>query len=462
MPAKEVGCSLLPVLLIGVLGSSANSSLAAEPAVFYHASGPLQGSLVRDAPGPVYSADPADPWNQLHHLLFTSSSKALVYIEDPSVPPPDGSAPSGQPALAEYLHRRFLTKTVIVERREGGDRPDFFFPSGDIGFLLEPARCGKAAAALERELAAPHLAGRTLEARVLFQQDLWNRFDGLVSAERESAARRGRRQQLRSLVGRLMARVALSREELGRMTSNLAEVAGVYPEVDRDLLAKDTRWRELEVTARDGPLQLSHASTAGFRRVFRVFVRVPDAAGGSSCLDRFVARHRAGPALPCAPEGMLVDGTRALLLETPLVVSDTGEIVAVPLILNAEARTFASLDPARLTLGDLPFVALHGSRLALSSSDRVGGGLERLPVDEPLPLVLGCFPRQRGGPLLPARLSCSTCHGIDGRRLMIDNFKMPTTLNALHPGNTRAQERVIRAKEQSADYQALRAFFPRN
>ncbi len=457
----------LAVLLVAALASPVDAASAAGPAGFYHASGPLQGSLLRDEPAPVYSADPADPWNQIHHLLFSSWSKALVYLDDPTVPPPEpaDAAPQGstvQSALGDHLRRRYLTKTVVLQRLEGGDRPDFFFPSGDIGFLLEPSRCREAAAALERELATPHLAGRTPGARLLFQQDLWNRFDGLAPASRESSARRTRRQRLRSLVGRLLARVALSSEELGRIRSNLAEVAEAHPEVGRDLFAKDTRWRELEATSRDGPLQTFHTSTAGLRRVFRVFLRVPEQAGGAACLESYLAARGASPDLTCAQDGGLVDGTRALLLETPLAVSDKGEIVAVPLVVSVEARSFARLLPTRLGLADLPFVVLHGSRLALSSAERVGGGLELLPAGEPLPQLLGCFTRPRGGPLLPARLSCATCHGIDGRRLMIGNFKVLTRLDVLHPDNTRAQERVIRAKEQSADYRALRDFFPRD
>jgi hypothetical protein len=260
-----------------------------------------------------------------------------------------------------------------------------------------------------------------------------------------------------------MAKVALSREELGRIRSNLAEAAETHPEIDLDLLAKNTPWRELEVTASGGePLQTNHASTAGLRRVFRVFVRVPESAGGPSCLERFIAERAVNVNLTCVQDGGLIDGTRVLLLETPLAASDRGQLVAVPLVLNAEARTMARLDAARLGLADLPFSALHASRLGLSSARRVGGGLEALPANEPLPQLLGCFNRQRGGPLLPARLSCRTCHGFDGRRLMINNFMMVTELKALLPDNARAQERVIRAKERSADYQALLAYFSRN
>ncbi len=198
------------------------------------------------------------------------------------------------------------------------------------------------------------------------------------------------------------------------------------------------------------------------RRVFRVFVRVPDTAGGPPCLEKFPGQSRALANPPCVQDGVLVDGTRALLLETLLAVSDQGEIVAVPLVVNAETRTFARLDPARLELADLPLAVLHGSRLALSSAERVDGGLEPLAANELLPQLLGCFNHDRGGPLLPARLSCRNCHGFDGRRLMINNFKMVTTLVALHPDNTRAQERVILAKKQRADYRALLAFFSRN
>lgn len=173
------------------------------------------------------------------------------------------------------------------------------------------------------------------------------------------------RERLRGLLGRLMARIALPRDEVERIRPNLNEVARAHPEVDAGLLAKDSPWREL---------------------------------------------------IPVAKEGV--------------------------------------------DLESLPFAILHGPRRALPAADR-RGGLEAIGPDEPVPQMVGCFPRPQGGPLVPAKASCTLCHGLEGRGLMTPSFHSIGRVDVLRPDNTIAQDAVVRARKETG-YGSLRGFFARD
>src|SRR3989442_15807177 len=146
-------------------------------AAVYHEDGPLRGSLRRNEPAPVYSNDSGDPWNRIFHLLYARKLHAQV----------------GPPQSSEGPWRS-------VVRLEGGDVPEFFFPP-DAGYLLEEPRRSRLRSVLKTEINSPTLRGRNPEARVLFQQDLWNRFDALHAL----AAKDSRAMRLARLLARLMA-----------------------------------------------------------------------------------------------------------------------------------------------------------------------------------------------------------------------------------------------------------------
>src|SRR6267143_2684079 len=167
----------------------------AVDAAVYYKEGPLRGSLLRNEPAPVYSTDPRDPWNRLFHLLYARRLRAQVGPPEPSNAP-----------------------LSTVTRLEGGDLPEFFFPQ-DAGYLVKEPRRSRLRSVLEAEVSSPTLGGRSPEARILFQQDLWNRFDAL------HAAKDSRAMPLARLLARLMARVALTKDELAGMRFSLAEAA---------------------------------------------------------------------------------------------------------------------------------------------------------------------------------------------------------------------------------------------
>src|SRR5712692_6399353 len=135
---------------------------------------------------------------------------------EPALPPalrpqaPGSSQPSGE-----------LQGPLEVDHGAGGgDLPEFFFPP-DAAYLVQEPHRTRLRSVLEAEVSSPTLRGRSPEARILFQQDLWNRFDALHAL----AAKDSRAMPLARLLARLMARVALTKDELAGMRLSFAEAA---------------------------------------------------------------------------------------------------------------------------------------------------------------------------------------------------------------------------------------------
>ncbi len=422
--------AFIAVVVAAVLPAAAK----ARDASVYHDDGPLRGSLRRNEPAPVYSTDPGDPWNRIFHLLYARKLHAQV----------------GPPESSEGPWRRIV-------RLEGGDLPEFFFPP-DAAYLLEEPRRSRLRAVLETEISSPTLRGRTPEARILFQQDLWNRFDALHAL----AAKDSRAMRLARLLARLMARVALTKEELAGMRPSFAEAAHEQPDLlDPGLFEAGSPWSELVSYfdgvpgSEPGGETTLHARRAGWRLVFRRFVRVPPEAGGEACLREHLARthgpaaRSSGPAEgPCGWDG-LPSGTTALLLENPLALSAEGELHPVPMLVAAQVRV------ARPGGG---FAVLHAPRLAVSASPR-RLTLEPLGEQDLIPQTSSVMPRSDGQLLVRVRQSCVLCHGPDGRKLGTSSLISPPRTEVLAPANTVEEDRVLRAKRESDSFRVLLRFF---
>ncbi|HJY86879.1 MAG TPA: hypothetical protein VKE24_08585 [Candidatus Acidoferrales bacterium] len=404
-------------------------------AAVYQTEGPLRGSLRRDEPAPVYSTDPQDPWNRLFHLLYSRKLHTQV----------------GSPESSGARWRS-------ITRLEGGDLPEFFFPP-DAGYLVKEPRRRRLRSALEAEVGSPTLRGRSPEARILFQQDLWNRFDALQPL----AAKDPRAGPLARLLARLMARVALTKDELAGMGQSFGEATQERPDLlDPRLFDADSAWSELvsdfdvRHDSEAGGGTTTHSRRAKWRLVFRRFVRVPPEAGGKGCLSEHLMRihgHAAGSSGqaadgPCEWNG-LPPGTTALLLETPLALSAKGELHSVPLFLAAQVRV------VRPSGG---FTVLHAPRLAVSASPR-RLSLEALGEQDLVPQNVSVSPRFDGQPLVRVQQSCVLCHGPDGGKLGTAMMQVPPQTELLAPGNTVEEERVLRAKRESESFRALLRFF---
>jgi hypothetical protein len=409
-------------LLIAAAAALAVQGAAMGEDAVYYADGPLRGSLRRDEPAPVYSTDPRDRWNRIFHLLYSRKLRAQVGVAD------DSPAPW-----------RFIT------RLEGGDLPEFFFPP-DAAYLLEEPRRTRLQSALEVEVGTPSLRGRSHEARILFQQDLWNRFDALHAL----AAKDSRAMPLARLLARLMATIALTNDELQSIPLSLPEAVRARPDL-LGLFEARSGWSELvsyfDAGSHPEPPggTTVHARRAGWRLVFRRFVRVPSEAGGEECLrEHLLAANGSAREHPCGSNG-LPSGTTALLLETPLALSVERELRPVPLILAAQLRV---VSPGGA------FVVLHAPRLAVSASPpRLG--LEPIGEEDLIPQMSSASARLDGHPLVHVRESCVLCHGPDGGRLGTASLQLRPRTELLSPSNTVEQDRVLAAKRESESFRAL-------
>jgi hypothetical protein len=446
---------------------------------YYHTSGPLSDSLRDDRPVPIYAPDPQDAWNRLHHLLFSRSTRWAMspYFREGLTASLEAKLAKAadddtrRSALMEFGFPHEPGVALTVERRVGGDAPDFFLYH-DVHFLLQDDRRFSALEHLLNE-ADTHefLEGRSIMARVLLQQDLWNRFDELDSLVRleKDAQVRAKAQRLEALLGRAIARVACRQQDLARVPSNLAAIARAHQTIDPDLLSDGSDWREIVPRTSSSPAQTTaHAHNAGYRRLFRAFLRIPPQAGGAQCLEDYFRQYdEPGLSLrefPCFPSNLLAPASRALLVETLLALTRNGEILPLPLIFSIQMREIRPFLPGpdgRLTLDDIPFFLYHGSRLLFVRSGAEGGGLVALPADAPVPASVSAFESGAGQPLVPARVSCSrSCHGPTGQYLMTTAFHGIKGVSVLRPGNTLQQEAVIRAKQERDDYRNLRRYFP--
>jgi hypothetical protein len=398
--------ALIAVAVAAALPVAAN----ARDAAVYYEEGPLRGSLRRNEPAPVYSTDPGDPWNRLFHLLYARKLRAQVATPESSKVPRSSTT-----------------------RLEGGDIPEFFFPP-DAAYLVEEPRRSRLRSVLEAEVSSPTLRGRTPESRILFQQDLWNRFDALHAL----AAKDSRATSLARLIARLMAKVALTKDQLRGIEPSFAEAAQERLDLlDPRLFEADSGWSELVSYFDSGPHPepgggtTMHARRAGWRLVFRRFVRVPPEARGEAWLRE------------------LPSGTTALLLETPLALSAEGELHPVPLLLAAHVRV---VRPG----GD--FAVLHAPRLAISASPR-RLSLEPFGEQDLIPQMASVVARSDGHPLVRVRQSCVLCHGPDGGTLGTASLQFPPRTELLAPANPIEEERVLRAKRESESFRALLRFF---
>src|SRR4051812_37947295 len=233
--------------------------LAASPSPGQSGLDPGSESLPVDAPQPIYSADPADPWNRIFHALFTRTVRIRLTEEFAGAGPFERTPDvMGFPELA--------LSTRAFARIEGGDRaieplyrsPEDAGPGGASSVLAGP-RFDRLKLALADALAEERR--RPPLARALMQADLWAAHDVLVAYPPPDDAGRERKEQLLAALARLVRRLALSRREIEALPD---AGAGLPP----GLFAADGGWSEVEYL----PDRI-HDAAADLRRSARVFLR---------------------------------------------------------------------------------------------------------------------------------------------------------------------------------------------
>ena len=419
---------------------------------------PARGALDTLVAQPIYSADPADPWNHAFFLLFTRTIQSRVIAA--------GALPFASGDVRLRLSDRRVT------RMEGGDRAiDPLYPSwlwmGStyVGFgpgdpcriLQEPCH--------SRLLATLHGVQRTAAsrpplARALMQADLWSAFDmvhALTRIRRASEAtgcvapQPGRRQQeydraetLLSFLATTMRALALSRDEIARLpdTYSVAAKRLGLP----DLLGNRTGWMEIRWFPRR-----SHDDAAGYRRASRVFAR-PAARPDDEAA--FLTRL-------CGQQG---DARGALdsvaLLTQLLLVATDGTVVPSSIAFDVQFRGSA---------GAVPEYELSRRRLLSSPAT---GGLVPVEADTPayMPSAGNDFsfatpPRLDAEPVIaPLATRCSVCHGTAAgvgqlrsfSKILAPGLAVPPVVRLTSDRNVHAED-VAGHKMEMDDFKSLRA-----
>lgn len=442
----------------------------------------LPASLLGAVPLPLYHPDPAHPWNRLHHALFVHPGKvARATCQSAS-----------QPRTAEAERERTATGCsdrivpldpwpTLIEGPAGyGDEPSLF-ASPDVQHLAEEGRLARLLALIAAAQAQAAEAKTQPLSALLFQSDLWERFDTLDAAARKLGAQgpsadpatgatlgagrqRARLLYLRDALGALIRAVALPAATIAALPSNWPKLASAYPTLLAGFPGPD--WQEVITRARKLPEPMPsteqeytrHAATAGFRAVFRRYVAVPAASGGPEWLRRTLLAEPAAPKLP--------PGTRFLILQVPLAISREGQLVPWNRTNLIELRTALAL-PATLPesglegaqptrLSDLPFEVLEGRRDWLRQADPPLAGLQRLAGDALFPLGGTCMPQPFSWN--PMRAVCMTCHGRSGDILLGAMTHGPQRTRLL-TSVERPTSLVRDEKLRSPDWLALRRGF---
>jgi hypothetical protein len=350
----------------------------------------------------VYSSNAEDPWNVIRGLLLSES---------------------------EDIPRRDR-----LPGWTGDDAPEFFFAVPRHA-ARKVNRRRALLLALDREASMPDLRSRSIEAQLLFQQDLWRAFDENSGSSADAA-------DLRSRVGRLMARLAPPRMEMAQLRTNWSEIAVSIPSLGPYLLEGDAHWQELRAVTRSGAATTQHAVSANWRRIVRRFVQLPPGA-------RLEVQY--SPSVVA----LLPAGAQAVLVETLVAVARNGELLEVPLVVGLEIRQIDSGG-----LGSYRAV-FKLSTLALAEGDRMWGGLRLIPEEADVRSGLDCYPFATR--MQPLGKACDACHAPSGRMVQ-PGVGAPGELlgfELLASANSREHDLVLQRKAATVQFRALRAFFKR-
>jgi hypothetical protein len=377
-------------------------------------SGPLP-EFAPDYPQLIYSSYPKDNWNRIFNLLFTRILKVRLSKEFPQ------AAPFKKlPQTNLFLPTEFSTR--LFDQYEGGDRaidplyPSFLSSAGALQVLTEPNY-----SALDHVLAdaLSEPASREPTARALMQSDAWAAYDAIYRAHQNFADIRdfvARKAHLLKLLARLIAKIALSRNEISLLPRNSA-LAGEHPKLP-DFFKPSSGWIEIEFVP-----QRKHDSAVNFRRAARLFVKPivtpADVPLYLETLRDFANRQSREQELP---ENL---AAVALVIEN-LLIDSQGEIVASPLIQDVQIRRFVRDDKGHLLKTELREYEL--SRRKLLSSPSTSGLVEFDETSAVFKAAAGndysfATPLPLGAPHsspLMVKLSsrCADCHGIKQDLLM--------------------------------------------
>jgi hypothetical protein len=407
----------------------------------------------------VYDDSPTHLWNQLHAALFVRiASDGRVYGVDRA----DPLLWSGSKYLLEGdSHQRAADRLKqFVDRR--GER-----------LISDPVK------------------------RAMLQRDLWMVFDWLeashtsvIDTSVDAARVRKAADDLRPLIAKSIARLALTRDELRALPDNYAAAArgGGVP---ADLFSADGPW--VSVGRPDGPVAAQHVRDdgPGKNSVFLVFLRLP--AGRHATIE-FLERLRSfagpmwmpagypNPELPAFPAG-----TQVALVRRALLIDGSGRIAATPLVEQVQLRVYREIRPMTaeefdaahmidrrmFTRAGQEFEEFSLSRAALFAHR--SGGLLPMAAADGFFLTFsshGVDPFETAqmtvADAASAKFVCKDCHGAPG----VYSFNSFMPFRLLGPGAAAparlseiplvdSERTAIAWKERRADWRALRTLLRR-
>jgi hypothetical protein len=257
---RRFAASLAIIAILGsVILAAPNSHRARHPRSIPSAPVPVE----QDAPQPVYSDDPNDPWNRIFYCLFSRRLQTRFSDEFPDAAP--------FMDFGELFGFRISTR--MFDRIESGDRPidplyspPAYSEQGSRQLLTDP-RYSMLVAALQEASADP--TPRSPLAHALLQSDLWSAYDilyrFLFPQDRDTSLDAHKR-TISGLIAALIKKLALTPQEI----QSLPDIYAAARARDSlpDLFSRGSDWIELQWF----PGRL-HDEQAGNRRVSRIFVK---------------------------------------------------------------------------------------------------------------------------------------------------------------------------------------------
>lgn len=398
-----------------------------------------------DDPQSVFSADPKDAWNRIFQLLFTRTVKARLSSEFKKGAPFSRAEGMGVPALR--ISTRVFAQTEIGDRAIEPLYPSFLTASGALQVLTEP-RCSQLKQALTDAL--NERATRPPVARALMQSDVWAAYDILFERHNFGTSNdkqiSERKEELLSLLGRFIRKLALTRKEIESLPNNYS--AAVTAKHLPDLFTAQSGWMEIQLL----PARL-HDYAANFRRAARVFIKPRGTQHDKTSLPESLKGNQDIAAK--------VDAV-ALAVED-LLIDSNGKVVPSPIINEVQFRNFFKDQKAALIRAEIRHYEM--SRRLLLTNPSTGGFVE---YEEGSPAYLAASGNDygfatpsspEGSPVrIRLRTRCAQCHFEPLVNLMtfsVHDFQPLPPVTVFKPGNNERALLVARRKQERDDFKSL-------
>ena len=407
------------------------------------------GSLAKQEPQAIYSADLHDPWNRIFYLLFTRTVQTRLAEDFKGKGPFVPTMVMGNPSL--------LATSQTFERIENGDRaidplyPNFLSSTGSAAILTDPGFSEMKQALRE---ACSETSPRLPLARALMQADVWAAYNIVRWSQADKGQMGEHARALMPLLDQFIRKLALSSDEIAALPHNYqaSQSSQNLPLV----FDEKSGWMEVEWFP-----ERSHDREAGNRHAARIFLK--PTATPQSFLKQVNGRIQTNQdPLPGGIQGL----RGAALITEVLLIDRSGRVVPSPLISDVQLRTVTRDGHGNFQSSTVTEFEL--SRRAMLSDPASGGFIHRgetepayLPSSgndftfasrmitepEPKPPVLGTLRRR-----------CESCH-FESTVFTFQIVQAPGhptfPVRQLRPSDDRRALDVANQKMQAKDFKSL-------